>query len=86
MAAMADCFLQYVEGCMPPGVASQVATVMPSHQTVMRGVKFLCNHRKGWIVSQLVWNGVGGEIELGERDTEAGNRQTNRQADSKEGN
>ncbi|KAK7112753.1 uncharacterized protein [Littorina saxatilis] len=57
MSAMVDCFLQYVEGCMPPSVASQVVTVMPSHQTVQRGIKFLCNHRKDFeqpcVTSQL---------------------------------
>nr|KAG5702389.1 hypothetical protein BaRGS_027476 [Batillaria attramentaria] len=46
MSDVVKCFLEYIEGCMPPGVAKQVAAVMPTHDTVLRGVSFLCDHRQ----------------------------------------
>ncbi|KAL8576646.1 hypothetical protein ACOMHN_025121 [Nucella lapillus] len=46
MTHLVECLLQYVEGCMPPAVAQQVTEVMPTHQTIHKGITFLCQHRQ----------------------------------------
>lgn len=47
VVAVAQCFLQYIEGCMPQNVASQFSSVMPTSKTIQRGITFLCDYRKG---------------------------------------
>ncbi|XP_025102392.1 uncharacterized protein LOC112568983 [Pomacea canaliculata] len=46
VVAVAQCFLQYIEGCMPQNVASQFSSVMPTSKTIQRGITFLCDYRK----------------------------------------
>ncbi|XP_076442001.1 uncharacterized protein LOC143281006 [Babylonia areolata] len=46
MTSVVECMLQFVEGCMPKQVLSLVTEVMPTHQTIQKGIQFLCNHRQ----------------------------------------